>query len=288
MKRLDDDMRDTLRALAAHERSPLGPVERQRIVRRATAACEQRTPSVLPWLALAAAAFAIAAIARGTMTGDAERAASRKEVAAKDAAPIEVLAVESLAVEEPPCAGAPLPIARTERDRAARRTTIDLGDRARFVLLEGARAELAEQTACRTVLALDRGRVAVHARDLSGGELIVRTSRGDVVVHGTIFDVRAEGDGAELAVSVAEGVVGVVTGGRELARLHEGDAARVDAAGATVHDASHRAVLALRALVDPPRRPRAVVPAPQPDPPPAPATVRGEVTVGNPFVHDVP
>ncbi len=59
---------------------------------------------------------------------------------------------------------------------------------------------------CRTVLTLDHGSVAVHARDLGGGELIVETPRGNVHVRGTTFEVRVDD---ELVVAVAEGRVEV-------------------------------------------------------------------------------
>ncbi len=64
---------------------------------------------------------------------------------------------------------------------------------------------LQEATRCRTVIELESGRVSVHARDLGGGQLIVRSGDTEVSVRGTIFAVdRALGD---ITVDVAEGRV---------------------------------------------------------------------------------
>lgn len=84
---------------------------------------------------------------------------------------------------------------------------LDLGPVAVASSSPGAAVRLEEATSCRTVIALDSGTVAVHAKDLGGGELRVRTSRGDVVVHGTIFAVTK--DEASLEVEVVVGNVSV-------------------------------------------------------------------------------
>jgi hypothetical protein len=83
---------------------------------------------------------------------------------------------------------------------------LDLGEVGVATSSPGAGVHLEEASPCRTLIALDSGTVAVHAKDLGGGELRVRTKHGDVVVHGTIFAVTQ--DDASLEVEV---VVGNVT-----------------------------------------------------------------------------
>jgi ferric-dicitrate binding protein FerR (iron transport regulator) len=170
--------------------------------------------------------------------------------------------------------------ARDEELRGPR--TVDLGDRARFVLSAGSRATLAEVAPCRTVLALGAGTVAVHARDLEGGELVVRAAAADVVVHGTVFEVAVGERGERLEVAVAEGEVGVVQG-EELARLVRGDGVRVSDDG-TVETLEIREGALARLLdrvagepVREPRRPRTTRETRSPP--------RGEVTDGVPEVH---
>jgi hypothetical protein len=84
---------------------------------------------------------------------------------------------------------------------------LDLGAVAVASSSPGAAVRVEEATSCRTIIALDSGTVAVHAKDLGGGELRVRTGRGDVVVHGTIFAVTK--DESSLEVEVVVGNVSV-------------------------------------------------------------------------------
>src|SRR5262249_12334412 len=84
---------------------------------------------------------------------------------------------------------------------------LELGPVADAVSSTGTTVRLEEASPCRTIIALESGTVAVHAKDLGGGELRVRTKRGDVVVHGTIFAVTE--DDSSLEVEVAEGNVTV-------------------------------------------------------------------------------
>jgi hypothetical protein len=86
-------------------------------------------------------------------------------------------------------------------------TRLDLGAVAVAAAEPGTVVRLTESSPCRTVIALDSGTVAVHAKDLGGGELRVHTARGDVVVHGTIFAVTE--DASSLAVEVVVGNVSV-------------------------------------------------------------------------------
>jgi hypothetical protein len=85
---------------------------------------------------------------------------------------------------------------------------LDLGAVAVATSSPGAAIRLEEASPCRTLIALESGTVAVHAKDLGGGELRVRTKRGDVVVHGTIFAVTE--DAASLEVEVVVGNVTVI------------------------------------------------------------------------------
>ncbi|HVW29326.1 MAG TPA: FecR domain-containing protein [Polyangiaceae bacterium] len=84
---------------------------------------------------------------------------------------------------------------------------LDLGAVALATSTPGTSVRLEEASSCRTVIALDSGTVAVHAKDLGGGELRVHTDRGDVVVHGTLFAVTR--DASSLAVEVVVGNVSV-------------------------------------------------------------------------------
>ena len=66
-------------------------------------------------------------------------------------------------------------------------------------------AKIVGEDACRTIVDLREGRVTVHADDLGGGTLAVRTSRGEVTVHGTIFSVAARDQ--VVTIEVEEGRV---------------------------------------------------------------------------------
>jgi tetratricopeptide (TPR) repeat protein len=82
---------------------------------------------------------------------------------------------------------------------------LDLGTIAYAVTESGSTATLEQSSSCRTVIALDTGRVSIHARDLGGGELVVRARGADVAVRGTVFAVELEGE--DVVVEVAEGTV---------------------------------------------------------------------------------
>jgi ferric-dicitrate binding protein FerR (iron transport regulator) len=79
--------------------------------------------------------------------------------------------------------------------------SLDLGPRGVAI----GNAEITSSDPCTTVLALERGRLIVHARDLGGGELFVESGSDRVVVRGTLFAVEREGE--LLSVEVAEGRV---------------------------------------------------------------------------------
>jgi hypothetical protein len=83
---------------------------------------------------------------------------------------------------------------------------LDLGVTALAVTSKGSTVRLAEASACRTIIELDSGSIAVHAKDLGGGELRVHSPEGDVIVHGTIFSVTEDERGLSVEV-----VVGNVT-----------------------------------------------------------------------------
>jgi Tfp pilus assembly protein PilF len=97
---------------------------------------------------------------------------------------------------------------------------LDLGKIAFAVTAPGSEAVLEQSTACRTVIALHKGRVSVHARDLGGGELLVRTRDAEVAVKGTVFSVSLEGE--DVAVEVAEGTVLVQKPGASVRRVTAG------------------------------------------------------------------
>lgn len=130
---------------------------------------------------------------------------------------------------------------------------LELGARA-FVRAEaGSRVAVSENAACRLVLALDHGRVYVHARDLGQGELLVVTAEARVAVRGTVFGVARQD--AELTVDVAEGLVEVTASEHAREAVRPGQ--RLRRRGAT----SAREVLpeaAERRLLDAVYGPRAV------------------------------
>jgi hypothetical protein len=90
----------------------------------------------------------------------------------------------------------------------AARLGLDLGATAIAAAPQGSIVKLADATPCRTSIELASGMVAVHAKDLGGGELRVRAPGGEVTVHGTIFGVTQSDDA--FVVEVVEGRVGVV------------------------------------------------------------------------------
>jgi ferric-dicitrate binding protein FerR (iron transport regulator) len=106
---------------------------------------------------------------------------------------------------------------------------LDLGAVAVATSAPGTVVRLEEASPCRTLIALESGTVAVHAKDLGGGELRVRTNRGDVVVHGTIFAVTK--DDASLEVEVVVGNV-VVTDRDDSHSVQTGQRLLLSAVGA--------------------------------------------------------
>ena len=278
MNELDDKMRKRLRELADQEPAALDLFARQRVMARVREQASRPRGVWLPRIVLAMAF--VLAIVWGARIRDGEPRPGLPPPAGAPrvvAVPDEPAEARELAAA-PPCAEAPVPEPRAAAWRGGRRT-IDLPGRARFVLFGGARAALAHEP-CQTTLTLDGvGRVLVHAEDLMGGALVVRTSAGDVTVHGTVFDVRIDRR-SRLAVAVAEGEVGV------------GDAL-VPAGHALWRDGERERVRALRAdevrgLLDTVRDPAAHVTS-RPSAPaiePAVDSPRGEVVGGVPMVHE--
>jgi Tfp pilus assembly protein PilF len=82
---------------------------------------------------------------------------------------------------------------------------LDLGATAVARASSDSDIRLLEASPCKTIIELAAGSVTVHAKDLGGGELAVRTRDGEVRVHGTMFAVTQTGD--SLAVEVVEGHV---------------------------------------------------------------------------------
>jgi hypothetical protein len=97
--------------------------------------------------------------------------------------------------------------------------------------------QVAEAGACKTVVSLETGSVAVHAKDLGGGEFVVRARDGQVVVKGTVFAVTQTADA--FVVEVSEGRVSVRDrtgehavdkGGRYALRAGRSETGRLDGA----------------------------------------------------------
>lgn len=106
---------------------------------------------------------------------------------------------------------------------------LDLGTRA--LLVSGGNARIAHVLSehCDVRVDLDDGSVAVHARNLRGGRLMVRTPRGDVTVKGTVFEVTFDAAEDQLEVAVDEGFVEVQTRGGERFDVRPGGALSVGA-----------------------------------------------------------
>jgi hypothetical protein len=188
------------------------------LVRRA------RIRRVVVRTAIPAGVIAIAAgvaLAIVSSTSEPPRQAERAPTPAPVEAPApveDVAPIPELAVQDEPVARECESRARAEASRAD--SHVELGFAA-FSRERRSRVELETLEPCRTELRLTRGSVLVHARDLGGGELAVRTDLGDVVVTGTIFRVtRKRG---ELVVEVVEGSVAVRTGGTTVANVRAGE-----------------------------------------------------------------
>lgn len=146
------------------------------------------------------------------------------------------------------------------------------------LLVKEGDARMLELAPCLTEAALTRGAIYVHARDLAGGRLVVRTALADVTVTGTAFAVYFDDRG--LGVAVVEGsvqlsrglrVVGRVGAGERLDWSPEGERRRAPLQAALRDHIEER--LELRSPVSPTRTPakppskRRVAPA-RPDAPP--------------------
>ena len=159
---------------------------------------------------------------------------------------------------------------------------LDLGSVAFAASMPGTSVHLEEASPCRTIIALDSGTVAVHAKDLGGGELRVRTSRGDVVVHGTIFAVTR--DETSLAVEVVVGNVSV-TDRDDTHSVTTGQRLLLSAVGAaqgplgTERAASLRASLGVKAVTEAEAPPAPAVPET------ASPGVGSRVAVASPALH---
>ncbi len=293
MRDLDESLRRHLGRLARDEASLLGPVERGRILARVREASSEPHRASWLWLAAAVGVLAVAWASRmlggleGEPGGEPARVQSGPPAPAAEPDPRPAPAEDPDRAEraepaELACARLPVPRARDRRGGGLR--AIELGGRARFVVFGGAEARLERVSRCATTLVLDDGRVAVHAIDLAGGELVVRTPAGEVVVHGTVFDVQFSAGDARLSVAVAEGEVGVVAGGEQVSRLSGGHALDLTEGRALLSEIDDERAEGLLETVRqpirprPPSRPRA---PPEPDRPPP----RGEVVGGVPFVH---
>lgn len=78
---------------------------------------------------------------------------------------------------------------------------LDLGRSAQLFASSDARIAHELSSHCDVRARLERGSVAVHARDLRGGQLIVLTPHGEVVVKGTFFEVSLAANPAQVRAS---------------------------------------------------------------------------------------
>ena len=196
---LDERFRQRLRELSGLETDPLPRGARDRIVFNVMArgpalvrGARRERAALIGGGAVLAAAAALALLVRvaGSNDGQIGVVTEGRGAAASPAA--------GLLCESRQAPGASFV------DQQQRRL-LDLGQLGVASAKPGSDVVIKESSACRTVLALNSGRLSVHARDLGGGELIVQTRRGEVVAQGTLFAVIQDEHG--VTVEVAEGRV---------------------------------------------------------------------------------
>ena len=189
---LDDAFRRRVGALAESDPECLDEAARERILARVAAegpllarrARRTRVVTAIAIPVLAAAAVAALLVGRRDAVREAPMAAST---------PV-----------GPACAARVQPVAASfERVQSGQR--LDLGATAFAFASSDSTVRLIDAAPCKTTIELSSGTVTVHAKDLGGGELAVRTKDGEVSVHGTVFAVTETGD--SLSVEVVEGRV---------------------------------------------------------------------------------
>lgn len=202
----DESLQARLRSLADDEPLPaLDDVTRRRVeraamaerrrtisrVRGASFAAALAAASVLGWLSLNRAP---APVARRGLDAPLEHVAPPE---ASPSAPAFVAAAEACQEQ----AG--------WTEAALGQQTLDLKERALLVAGSDALVQGGLSPTCDVAVKLQRGRVAVHARQLGGHGLSVNTALGTVSVRGTIFEVSVVPERGELRVRVDEGAVTV-------------------------------------------------------------------------------
>lgn len=190
---LDDAFRRRVGALAASDPEQLDERARERIVARIAAegpSLARRARRIRVAIAVAAPVLAAAAVA-ALLVG-------------RRSTPLE----RPVAIANPPALACAM---RGERAgakgfvRSQSGQMLDLGITAFAHASADSAVRLIDASPCKTIIELSTGTVTVHAKDLGGGELAVRTKDGEVAVHGTIFAVTETGD--SLSVEVVEGRV---------------------------------------------------------------------------------
>lgn len=223
---LDERLRARLRELGERDAPGLSSVARARVLEHVAArgpaavraARRARLASLGALGALAAAAATALVVGAGgesEVRGDAPAVATAPEVPERPPAP------------RRPCEDRddPSAVAVGFTARGAR-SVLDLGAVARAEAPETADLYLEEATRCRTVVQLRSGRVVVHAKDLGGGLLLVRSGAATVEVRGTVFGVARSG--STLAVDVAEGRVVVTREDRRPLEVEGGSRLRLE------------------------------------------------------------
>jgi Tfp pilus assembly protein PilF len=217
----DEALRRRLRHLAANDDDHLSIAAQERVIANVLATgpglIRRARIERIAWRA-AGATLAAAAAATLWLRVGADTLGSSGPVSKATNPPSE----QGIATAPPPLRacesrGAPVNAAFRSSGEAQ---ALDLGKIAFAVTAPGSEAVLEQSTSCRTVIALHKGRVSVHARDLGGGELLVRTRDAEVAVKGTVFSVSLEGE--DVAVEVAEGTVVVQKPGASVRRVTAG------------------------------------------------------------------
>jgi hypothetical protein len=218
MSELDAELQRTLSALAEVEPSRLDERARARI-RSAVHARAERRP-LWPWLSLLVLGPVLVLLMSRVEPARLPHAHELPDEAPRELQVASAPAHTCAAVESHEVVVEP-----SGRRRIALARALIVADREAVL-------RVTALTSCALELALDRGKLAVHARDLAGGRLVVRTPHGTVHVRGTVFGVEVSGQALE--VPLIEGKVELERDAASFT-LEAGQTLRLEADAATRH-----------------------------------------------------
>jgi ferric-dicitrate binding protein FerR (iron transport regulator) len=221
MSELDQELRGALAALAHAEPSELDERTRARIRNAVHARAERRV--LWPWLAFAVLGTTLVLCMTRVEPARLPVAHELPSDAARDPHVASAPAQTCAAVEN-----ARLVTEPSGRRRLALARALLVADR-------DADVRVTALTSCLLELSLTEGKLAVHARELAGGRLIVRTPHGAVHVRGTVFGVEVSREALE--VPLIEGKVELERGDRSY-ELEAGQALRLGESSTRQHAVS--------------------------------------------------